>query len=81
MSLTEMLATFGIQLPSPAYWAGMVLFSVIGMVAWYRARRTKESAQKWLGLALMLYPYGTPETWMLYAVGVALSVWLVFVWR
>lgn len=81
MGLTEMLATFGIELPSPAYWAGLVLFSVIGMVAWYRSRKTQHRAQKWLGLALMLYAYATPATWMLYAVGLALSVWLVFEWR
>jgi hypothetical protein len=81
MSFTEMLASFGIELPSPAYWAGLVLFGVIGLVAWYRSRKTGRRAQKWLGLALMLYPYATPQTWLLYAVGVALSVWLAFVWQ
>jgi len=29
---------------------------------------------KWLGVALMLYPYAAPGVWVLYAVGVALCV-------
>jgi hypothetical protein len=81
MSFTEMLTSFGIELPSPAYWVGLVLFGVIGLVAWYHGRRTKQPAPKWLGLALMLYPYATPQTWLLYSVGAALCVWLILAWR
>jgi hypothetical protein len=29
----------------------------------------------------MLYPYATPQTWLLYSVGVALSVGLAFSWN
>lgn len=33
---------------------------------------------RWLGMALMLYPYVVWQTWLLYLVGVGLSiaVWL-----
>lgn len=81
MSFPDFLASFGIELPSPAYWVGLVLFGVIGMVAWYHGRKVRRPAPKWLGLALMLYPYVTPQTWLLYAVGAALCAWLAFVWR
>jgi hypothetical protein len=27
---------------------------------------------KWIGVALMLYPYIVPDTWLMYVVGMAL---------
>lgn len=80
MDFLEFLHAFGIELPSPAYIVGLVVFGVIGMVAWYHGRKTRRPAPKWLGLGLMLYPYVTPQTWLLYAVGVALCAWLAFAW-
>jgi hypothetical protein len=35
---------------------------------------------KWIGVALMLYPYVVSETWVLYGVGVSLCVAL-YVYR
>jgi hypothetical protein len=71
------LQDLGLTLPSPAYIAGLVLFGLIGMAAWIYGKRRQRPGTRWLGLALMLYPYVVPQTWLLWAVGLALSAWLV----
>jgi hypothetical protein len=81
MSFPEFLHSLGLELPSLAYVAGLVIFGIVGAVAWYKGRRSRRPAVKWLGLALMMYPYATPQTWLLYLVGTALSAGLVFAWR
>jgi hypothetical protein len=80
MSFLEFLQALGIDIPTPAYIAGRVLFGLVGIAAWRHGRKTKRPTAKWLGLALMLYPYATPQTWLLYAVGTALCAWLFFAW-
>jgi hypothetical protein len=73
----ETLQELGLDLPSPAYIAGVVIFSVIGIVAYYYGKRRGRSRMRWLGLALMLYPYVVWQTWLLYVVGagLAIAVW------
>ena len=66
------LESLGFTLPSPAYLAGAILFGIIGMVAYYYGKKTAHPYVRWIGLALMLYPYVVPATWMLYLVGFAL---------
>jgi predicted membrane-bound mannosyltransferase len=66
----------GFTLPTPAYLAGVILFSVIGFAAYRYGRKTSRPYAKWFGVALMLYPYLVPETWMLYAVGAGLCAGL-----
>ncbi len=80
MDFPQFLQSLGVELPSFAYIAGSIVFGIIGLVAWRHGRKAKLPAPKWLGLALMLFPYATPQTWQMYLVGVALCVWLVFVW-
>jgi hypothetical protein len=80
MSFPQYLQMLGIDIPTPAYLAGLLVFGVIGAAAWRHGRKTKQPRPKWLGLALMLYPYATPQTWLLYAVGAGLCVWLYFTW-
>jgi hypothetical protein len=70
-SLSE-LKGLGLSLPSPVYLFGLVLFGVIGLWAFYYGRRRKQQATKWIGVALMLYPYAVYNTWALYGVGIAL---------
>ena len=70
----EALNELGIQLPSPAYIAGVVIFSVIGIAAYYYGKRGGRPRMRWLGLALMLYPYVVWQTWLLYVVGAGLSI-------
>jgi hypothetical protein len=68
----ELLKEFGITIPSPAYIFGMILFSIIGFVAYRYGKKTSHQYVKWLGVALMFYPYIVPATWLMYVVGVAL---------
>jgi hypothetical protein len=66
------LQSLGLELPSPAYLVGAVVFGLVGLFAWRRGRKLKRPLTLWLGVALMLYPYAISSTWLLYAVGVAL---------
>ena len=75
------LATeMGLELPSKAYVIGAILFSIVGMVAWWYGRKMQRTRVKWLGVVLCFYGYVAAETWVLYAVGVGLCVAL-YVWR
>jgi len=72
-SLTA-LESFGFTLPSMAYLVGMVAFGMIGFVAYRYGKKMAIPATKWIGMALMLYPYAISATWLLYVVGAALCV-------
>ena len=74
------LASMGLTLPSPAYLAGAILFSIIGYVAYRYGKKLSLAAPKWIGIALMLYSYITPETWMMYVAGIGLCAAL-YVYR
>ncbi len=76
-----MLRAFGVELPGPWFIAGAILFGIVGMAGWHHGRRAKLARPKWIGVALMFYPYATPQTWLLYVVGIALSGWLYFAWE
>ena len=41
-------------------------------------KRTERQKTRWIGLALMLYPYTVSETWLLYLVGATLCGWVWF---
>jgi hypothetical protein len=71
------LQSLGLELPTPAYLAGMLLFSLLGMAAWGYGRKQGLPRCKWLGAALMFYPYAVSSTLWLYLVGGALcaAVW------
>ena len=81
MNFAELLRAYGLELPSPLFIAGMILFSIVGMVGWTHGRRAKLSTPKWIGVALMFFPYVAPQTWLLYTVGVGLCGWLYVVWE
>jgi len=76
----NMLQSLGLTLPTPAYLFGMILFSVIGIAAYRYGRKNSRKTTRWLGIALMLYPYVIFETWQLYVVGIGLCVSL-YIWR
>ena len=72
MDNLQALQSFGISLPSPAYIVGAILFGLAGIAAYRYGKRSGRWKSKWLGIALMLYPYAISRTWMLYVVGIAL---------
>jgi hypothetical protein len=78
MDTLESLQSLGITLPSPAYIVGSVLFGLIGIAAFRHGRRTGRPRSKWLGVALMFYPYAIEQTWLLYVAGLALCAGLWF---
>ena len=61
----ETLDALGISLPSPAYLIGVIVFSLVGIAAYYYGKRQGRNRMRWLGLALMLYPYVVWQTWLL----------------
>lgn len=71
------LQSLGLELPSPVYIVGAVLFGLIGMAAYWHGKKTQQRRTRWWGVALMFYPYAVSRTWMLYAVGAALCVGLL----
>ncbi len=76
-SLTALQST-GLTLPSPAYIFGAIVFGLIGFVAYRRGKATERKVTLWLGVTLMLYPYGVSSTPWMYAVGIALCAALYF---
>jgi len=75
------LSPLGLELPTPAYLAGMILFGIVGYLAYRRGRNANRPALKWAGIAVMLYPYAIPQTWLLWVIGALASVWLYFNWN
>lgn len=75
------LEALGLTLPSPAYLIGALLFGIIGYLAYRHGKKTATAPIKWIGLALMLFPYAVADTWLLYTVGAALCAGLYFLRR
>ena len=68
------LEALGFTLPSTAYLIGVVIFGIVGYVAYRYGKKMSLPATKWIGIALMLYPYAIPATWLLYFVCAVLCV-------
>jgi hypothetical protein len=74
-SLPE-LQHLGLELPSPAYLMGAIVFGMIGFAAYRYGKKAERPPTKWIGVALMLYPYAISQTWLLYVIGAALCTGL-----
>lgn len=74
----DTLGALGFTWPSPAYIVGVIVFGLIGLVAYYRGKHIGRPRTRWLGLALMLYPYIVWQTWLMYVVGTGLCVAIWF---
>ena len=70
------IGAMGFTLPSPAYLFGVILFSVLGYAAYRYGKRASLGVPKWIGVAMMLYPYVVSETWLLYVVGAVFCIGL-----
>ena len=76
MDSLNALSSLGLQLPSPAYICGAIVFGLVGIGA-FRIGRKRQRPIIWgLGVALMLYPYLISDTLLMYLVGAALCMGL-----
>lgn len=80
MNDLNQLSGLGLPMPTPGYLFGAILFGFIGFAAWRYGRRTAHDRAKWIGVALMLYPYLIYNTVLLYVVGAGLCLAL-YLWR
>jgi len=76
--LLTSLQGLGLELPSPAYIFGALVFGLVGLVAFRHGRRSGRRVTLWAGVALMVYPYAVSSTWLLYAAGAALCAVIAF---
>jgi hypothetical protein len=81
MNEIQQLESLGLSLPSPAYLAGAIVFGIVGYIAFRRGRKNEAPPLTWSGLALMLYPYGVSQAWLLWLLGGALSLWVYAKWN
>ena len=61
-------------MPSPAALFALILFGLIGTVAFMYGKRMQQWKTMVVGGALCLFPYFVSQTWLIYAVGCALCV-------
>lgn len=76
MNELKALESLGFSLPSPLYILGALVFGIAGIAAYRYGKKASLPVPKWIGVALMLYPYAISSTWLLYAVGAALCLGL-----
>ena len=69
MNELNTLQSLGLTLPTPAYLIGLIFFGIAGYALLRYGRRTERPRLKWIGLAMMLYPYLIADTMGLYVVG------------
>ena len=81
MNELKALESLGLALPSPAYIVGAVLFGIIGYLAYRRGKKAARPVLTWTGVALMLYPYAVPQTWLLWTIGLGLCGWVYIKWN
>jgi len=72
----SLIQSLGLTLPSPAYILGAIAFGLIGFAAYRYGKRAGRNLTRWLGVALMLYPYAIAQTWLLYGIGAILCAGL-----
>lgn len=74
------LGALGLELPSPAYLVGSILFGIVGYLAFRRGRKASRPELAWAGVALMVYPYAVSQTWLLWMAGIVMCGWLYVKW-
>lgn len=80
MNELKALEAQGFTMPTPAYFAGVILFSILGYVGYRFGKKATNPTVKWIGVALMLFPYVVTDTLMLYIVGAGLCLG-IYVYR
>ena len=74
MDELKTIESLGFTIPSASYIVGALFFSIIGYAGYRYGKKAELDRPRWIGIALMLYPYAISETWLMYAVGAALCV-------
>ena len=64
-----------------AFITGIVVFLVMGLLAFRRSKQTKRAELTAIGLALMVFPYAVSQAWLLWSIGLALTVLLAVRWK
>lgn len=72
MDNLQTIESLGFTLPTPAYLIGALLFGILGFAAYRYGKKTTQPTIRWLGFALMVYPYVVTATLPMYLVGTAL---------
>ncbi|HSD38010.1 MAG TPA: hypothetical protein VLC92_10925 [Rhodocyclaceae bacterium] len=67
-------------MPTPGALFASILFGLIGAVAFGFGKRNASWQPMLIGLALIVFPYGVSQTWLVYVLGGALCAAL-FVFR
>ena len=67
-------------MPDPSDLAAMMIFGLIGFIAWRSAKREAQPVRLIIAMVLMLYPYFVPAGVWLWVAGVLLTAAL-FVFR
>jgi hypothetical protein len=75
------LQSLGLQMPSPAYLLGLIVFGIVGYAAFRRGRKSGRPALTGVGVATMVYPYAVSQTWLLWLIGCAATAWIVVKWN
>lgn len=76
MNELKALETLGFSLPGPLYLLGAIVFGLVGYAAYRYGKKAGLPTPKWIGVALMFYPYAISNTGLLYAVGSGLCLGL-----
>jgi hypothetical protein len=77
----DSLGALALELPSPAYLSGSLVFGIIGYIVFRRGRKTSTPELTWTGVALMIYPYLVSQTWLLWLLGAAMCGWAYKRWE
>jgi len=64
-----------------AFITGIVVFLVMGLLAFRRGKQTKRAEFTVIGLVFMVFPYAVSQAWLLWSIGVALMVLLAVRWK
>jgi hypothetical protein len=67
-------------MPHPAVLFAWLIFGVVGIAAFTYGRKNAQWRPMGVGLALIAFPYFVSQTWLLYAIGLALCGAL-YIWR
>jgi hypothetical protein len=61
-------------MPTPAIMFAWIVFGAIGFAAFVYGKRLLQVKTMLIAVALMVYPYFVSDTWVVYAIGIALCV-------